>query len=34
MGLHALRLRITKPGTNKLLVFEASAPADFLVLLR
>ena len=34
MGLHALRLSITKPGTNKPLVFEAPAPADFLALLR
>jgi len=34
MGLHALRLSITKPGTNKLLVFEAPAPADFSALLR
>jgi len=34
MGLHALRLSITKPGTNKTLVFEAPAPADFLALLR
>jgi 23S rRNA pseudouridine1911/1915/1917 synthase len=34
MGLHALRLGITKPGTSKPLVFEAPAPADFLSLLR
>ncbi len=34
MGLHALRLSITKPGTNKSLVFETPAPADFLTLLR
>ena len=34
MGLHALRLSITKPGTNKQLVFETPAPADFLSLLR
>ncbi len=34
MGLHALRLSITKPGTNKLLVFETPAPADFLTLIR
>ena len=34
MGLHALQLSITKPGTNKPLVFEAPAPADFLALLR
>jgi len=34
MGLHALRLSITKPGTNKPLVFETPAPADFLALLR
>jgi len=34
MGLHALRLSITKPGTNKPLVFETPAPADFLTLLR
>ncbi len=33
MGLHALRLRITKPGTNKPLVFETPAPADLLALL-
>jgi hypothetical protein len=32
MGLHALRLRITKPGTSKPLKFEAPAPADFLAL--
>ena len=34
MGLHALRLSITRPGTNKQLVFETPAPADFLALLR
>ena len=34
MGLHALRLSITKPETNKSLVFETPAPADFLALLR
>ena len=34
MGLHALRLCITRPGTNKPLLFEAPAPADFLALLR
>ena len=34
MGLHALRLIIAKPGTNKPLVFETPAPADFLALLR
>ena len=34
MGLHALRLSITKPGTGKPLVFETPAPADFLALLR
>ena len=34
MGLHALRLNIDKPGTNKPLVFETPAPADFLALLR
>jgi 23S rRNA pseudouridine1911/1915/1917 synthase len=34
MGLHALRLSITKPGTDKPLVFETPAPADFLALLR
>ena len=33
MGLHALRLSIAKPGTNKRLVFETPAPADFLALL-
>ena len=32
MGLHALRLSITKPGMNKPLVFETPAPADFLAL--
>ena len=34
MGLHASRLSITKPGTNKPLVFDAPAPADFWALLR
>ena len=34
MGLHALRLSITKPGMNEPLVFEAPAPADFLALFR
>jgi 23S rRNA pseudouridine1911/1915/1917 synthase len=34
MGLHALRLGITKPGTNEPLEFETPAPADFLALLR
>ena len=34
MGLHALRLIITKPGTNQTLVFETPAPGDFLALLR
>ena len=34
MGLHALRLSITKPGTGKPLVLETPAPADFLALLR
>jgi len=34
MGLHALRLSITKPGMNKPLVFETPAPADFLTLFR
>ena len=34
MGLHALRLSITKPGSNKPLEFEAPTPADFLALLR
>jgi 23S rRNA pseudouridine1911/1915/1917 synthase len=34
MGLHALRLIITKPGTSKPLIFETPAPADFLALLR
>ena len=33
MGLHALRLSITKPGTNKPLVCETPAPADLLALL-
>jgi len=34
MGLHALRLSITKPGMNKPLVFETRPPADFWALLR
>jgi 23S rRNA pseudouridine1911/1915/1917 synthase len=34
MGLHALRLRINKPRTNKPLVLETPAPTDFLALLR
>jgi 23S rRNA pseudouridine1911/1915/1917 synthase len=34
MGLHALRLSITRPVTNHRLEFEAPAPADFLSLLR
>lgn len=34
MGLHALRLGITRPGTNKTLVFETPAPRDFTELLR
>jgi 23S rRNA pseudouridine1911/1915/1917 synthase len=34
MGLHALGLSITKPGTNKPLVFETPAPADFFALFR
>ena len=34
MGLHALRLEITRPGTSKPLIFETPAPADFLALLR
>lgn len=34
MALHALRLRISRPGTNIPLAFETPAPADFLALLR
>lgn len=34
MGLHALQLIITKPGTGRLLRFETPAPVDFLALLR
>lgn len=34
MGLHALRLSITKPKTGKRLTFEAPAPDDFLDLIR
>lgn len=33
MGLHALRLKISKPGESKELVFETPAPANFLMLL-
>lgn len=33
MGLHALSLKIIKPGNNKELTFTAPAPADFLALL-
>lgn len=33
MGLHALRLSITHPKNNKVLTFEAPAPADFLALM-
>jgi 23S rRNA pseudouridine1911/1915/1917 synthase len=33
MGLHSLRLKITKPGNGKELVFETPAPADFLALM-
>lgn len=34
MGLHALRLSITRPKTGKRLTFETPAPDDFLALLR
>ena len=34
MGLHALRLSITRPKTGKRLTFETAAPAEFLELLR
>lgn len=34
MGLHALRLSITRPNTGTRLTFEAPAPAEFLNLLR
>ena len=34
MGLHALRLSITKPGTNKSLEIESPVPPDFLALFR
>jgi 23S rRNA pseudouridine1911/1915/1917 synthase len=34
MGLHALRLSITKPVTNMPMVFETPTPADFWALLR
>jgi len=34
MGLHALRLSVTRPATNRPLVIEAPAPLDFLSLLR
>jgi 23S rRNA pseudouridine1911/1915/1917 synthase len=33
MGLHALQLSIVKPGTNKTLIFETPAPAEFWALL-
>jgi hypothetical protein len=33
MGLHALRLQITKPNSHKELTFEAPAPASFWALL-
>lgn len=33
MGLHALRLKIVKPGSGKELIFEAPAPPDFWALL-
>lgn len=33
MGLHALRLKISKPGSGKELIFETPAPADFLMLM-
>jgi len=33
MGLHSLRLKITKPGNAKPFIFEAPAPADFLSLM-
>jgi len=33
MGLHALRLRINKPGSHKTLVFETPAPSNFMALL-
>ncbi|MBT8041171.1 MAG: RluA family pseudouridine synthase [Xanthomonadales bacterium] len=33
MGLHALRLRILKPGTDKRLVFESPLPVDIMALL-
>lgn len=34
MGLHALRLSITRPKTGKQLIFETPAPNEFLALLR
>jgi len=34
MGLHAMKLKIVKPGTGKDLIFEAPAPIDFLALLK
>ena len=34
MGLHALSLSITRPGSNQSLLFETPAPADFLALFR
>ena len=33
MGLHALRLTITRPMTNKRITIEAPAPDDFIALL-
>jgi 23S rRNA pseudouridine1911/1915/1917 synthase len=33
MGLHALKLKITKPNSRKELVFETPAPADFMALM-
>ncbi len=33
MGLHALRLKVTKPNSNKELLIETSAPIDFMRLL-
>lgn len=34
MGLHALRLSITKPGSRTPLIFETPAPVDFMALMR
>lgn len=34
MGLHALRLSITKPGSRTPLTFETPAPSDFMALIR